>query len=395
MNTDCTLNLGISSTITNSSSTKNLRTFKALGYNIIHPIPPGGTDPFDHVIFEEFLKICDELELYVMYDMRHTYQNTTSVSDQLSRLQSHPSLLLYYTADEPDGHGDPLNATRLSYDHIKTVDPYHPVSLVLNCANFYFREYSSGTDIILEDVYPIAVNTSFSTVYNTVCNETYGCCGCDNCKTGNLAYPEYVVDAFLDIKDRSKNMYQYQEWIGSPKKKPVWGVPQAFWDQGSFWGRYPSPEEEAVMALLRINHGAKGIVAWSYPTSPALELATSELAQLVTNPEITKYLLGGRLIENITINNNVDPLIDASAWLLKNSMLLIYVYSGYEKYNKDLYITMPKQFAGDTENGGSKAWKRWYGQEKENWQQHKNNPREIWKLGASPLEVGIIEFPRN
>jgi hypothetical protein len=385
----------ISSTITNSTSTKNLRTFKELGYNIIHPIPPGGTDPFDHTIFEEFLKICDELELYVMYDMRHTYQNATSVSDQLSRLQSHPSLLLYYTADEPDGTSDPLNATKLSYEHIKAVDPYHPVSLVLNCANFYFREYTSGTDIILEDVYPIAINSSFSILHHTVCNDTYGDCGCDNCKVGNAAYPAYVTDAFLDIKDRSKAMYEFQEWIGSHKKKPVWGVPQAFWDQGSYWGRYPTGDEETVMALLRINHGAKGIVAWTYPTSPALEASTSELAKLITNPEITKYILGSRPLENIQVNSNIDALIHASVWLLENSMLLIYVFSGYEQYSNEIYITLPEDFADDTKDGGPGTWKKWYGQDKESWHQYGSNSRVIAKTGASPLEVGVIEFPRR
>lgn len=164
----------ISSTITNTSSPKTLVGFRNQGYNLIHPVPPGGDDPFDHDIFEQFLKLCDTLELYVMYDMRHTYQNNTSIDLQLSRLIHHPSLLLYYTADEPDGQGDPLNATSIAYKHIKKVDPYHPVSLVLNCANFYFREYTSGADIILEDIYPVAVNTSFSTVYNTPCNTTYG-----------------------------------------------------------------------------------------------------------------------------------------------------------------------------------------------------------------------------
>lgn len=46
----------IASTINNSSATKNLYTFRKLGYNIIHPIPPGGNDPFNYTIFKDFLE---------------------------------------------------------------------------------------------------------------------------------------------------------------------------------------------------------------------------------------------------------------------------------------------------------------------------------------------------
>lgn len=34
------------------------------------------------------------------------------------------------TSDEPDGFGDPLNATRETYDLINQLDGHHPISLV-------------------------------------------------------------------------------------------------------------------------------------------------------------------------------------------------------------------------------------------------------------------------
>ncbi|KAF2119613.1 hypothetical protein BDV96DRAFT_349968 [Lophiotrema nucula] len=314
----------IQSTIGNDSATKNLTTFRELGYNLIHPVPPGGDDPFNHTIFEEFLTICDQLELYVMYDMRHTYQNDTSIADQLSRIKNHPSLLLYYTADEPDGWGDPTTATRKAYLTIKKTDPYHPVSLVLNCENFHFRDYTEGaTDIILEDTYPVAANTSYSTVYSTVCNSTYGDCGCDNCHALDAAYPQYVANRFLDIPTRVEQFYTYQEWLFSGSKQPVWGVPQAFYDQGSFWERYPTPEEEIVQALLRINHGAKGIVAWIYPTTDVLEEVTGAFArQVIANPTITEYWLGNTTRVNLKASG-VDPaFVDAAAWIKGDEALV-------------------------------------------------------------------------
>ncbi|KAF2261416.1 hypothetical protein CC78DRAFT_521863 [Lojkania enalia] len=330
----------ISSTINNSSATKNLTTFRQLGYNIIHPVPPGGSDPFNHTVFEEFLKICDSLELYVMYDMRHTYQNHTSITQQLSLLQHHPSLLLYYTADEPDGWCDALNATRLSYQHIQSLDPYHPISLVLNCENFYFRNYVDGAaDIVLEDTYPIAVNTSFSSVYHTVCNATYGDCGCDNCHAGDPSYPAYVFNRFLDIIHRTDALYLYQEWLGWRAKKPVWGVPQAFYDAGSFWQRFPSKLEEAVMGILRMNHGAKGIVAWIYPTSRDIEDVTSSLAQIVTSEKVTKFTLGAELMRPSVVGG--DGLVDVSAWLLNEEALVSVVHMAYEATRNNTEIRFP------------------------------------------------------
>lgn len=48
------------------------------------------------------------------------------------------------------------------------------VGSVLNCKDYYWSEYSAGADIIGEDVYTVAVNTSYSTQYDTVCDDTYG-----------------------------------------------------------------------------------------------------------------------------------------------------------------------------------------------------------------------------
>lgn len=335
----------IASTLRNADAPKTLRTFRALGYNIIHPVPPGGSEPFDATLFSQFLALCDDLELYIMYDMRHTYQNNTSISAQLARLQRHPSLLLYYTADEPDGSGDPLNATALAYAHIHAIDPYHPVSLVLNCANFYFADYTAGADIILEDTYPLIHSSAFSPVYNTPCNATYGDCGCDNCHAADPAYPAYMRNPFLDISERVDDMYVYQEWLPPARggTKPVWGVPQAFFDANSFWSRWPNAREEAVMALLRINHGAKGIVAWIYPTSDELELETSRIATVITRTDVTGLLLRvERMALQASGEGDVD-LVDAAAWVGPEDMLVIVVNQGRNStVGKAIDLKLPK-----------------------------------------------------
>lgn len=91
--------------------------------------------------------------------------NNTAVTEEVNRIKNSPALLLWYTGDEPDGTSDPLNATTTAYDLIYSLDGYHPVSLVLNCQNYYWTEYTSGTDIVMQDTYMIDINATFSNVW--------------------------------------------------------------------------------------------------------------------------------------------------------------------------------------------------------------------------------------
>jgi len=73
---------------------------------------------------------------------------------------------------------DPHDAPSKAYKRINELDGYHPVSLVLNCQNYFFTEYThQSADIILGDPYTIGINATWSVVYNTSCTEDYGDCG--------------------------------------------------------------------------------------------------------------------------------------------------------------------------------------------------------------------------
>lgn len=118
-----------------------------------------------------------ELGLYLMYDMRWIYTNLTGVQEEVERIKNRPNLLLWYTADEPDGWVDPQNATLLAYEKIYDLDKgYHPVSLVLNCQDYFFEEYTRGADIVMEDVYTIGNNVTFSSQWGTVCTPDVSLC---------------------------------------------------------------------------------------------------------------------------------------------------------------------------------------------------------------------------
>lgn len=90
------------------------------------------------------------------------YTNLSAVEEQVLAVKDRASLLLWYTADEPDGQEDALTAAGLASDLIHSIDPYHPVSLVLNCYDYYYTEYSTRTDVILQDAYPIGFNATYS-----------------------------------------------------------------------------------------------------------------------------------------------------------------------------------------------------------------------------------------
>lgn len=151
--------------------------------------------------------------------------NSTSVTEQVNRIKSRSNLLLWYTADEPDGTSDPLDATLLSSNLITSLDGgdgrggsgYHPVSLVLNCENYEFTAYASGADIVMQDTYMIGNNVTFSSEWGTVCTTDYGDCGCDNCK-----------GSYQDISTREDEFRERIFINGWELNKVVWAVPQAF-----------------------------------------------------------------------------------------------------------------------------------------------------------------------
>ena len=148
--------------------------------------------------------------------------NLTSVTDYVKQLRSRTNLLLYYTADEPDGSEAPLSAPASSTAYINSLDPYRPSSLVLNCQDYFFSDYAAGTPILMPDPYPIGINATYSVVWNTTCTRDQGDCGCDNC-----------VGDFEDIRSRIHEYATRLEVLGWERSKSIWIVPQAFGGPGS------------------------------------------------------------------------------------------------------------------------------------------------------------------
>ncbi|KAM0751480.1 hypothetical protein T439DRAFT_347353 [Meredithblackwellia eburnea MCA 4105] len=278
---------------------------KAKGVNTVHPIPP-----FDNTSALDLMldKMQTMSGMYLMYDMRFTYTNLTSVKEEVDSIKSRPNLLLWYTGDEPDGSSDPENAGVLAYETINQEDGYHPVSLVLNCEDYKWTTYSAGADIIMQDTYPLYVNTTYSTEYHTVCNTTYGCCGCDNCE-GN----------FNDIVSRIDSYYDRIHYTGRDLNATVWSTFQAF--SGQFWSQNLTESQYLVMSVLSINHGSTGIISWQVPTTDDILNANLVLSNSLSS--LIPFILSPSSLRSVPSTNSTIGSIDTALWTQSSSSLLL------------------------------------------------------------------------
>ncbi|KAL8904200.1 MAG: hypothetical protein Q9207_003437, partial [Kuettlingeria erythrocarpa] len=261
-----------------ASNPSTLRKFKDLGYNLLHIIPDKVGIGYDLNQLDAWYDEAESLGLWIMHDMRWTYGARDYVRIQVERYKRRKNLILWATADQPegrrlslpgsDGHEDSPNAGSKPYSFLKSLDPYHSFAICLHCQNYFFQQYTAETDLLMADIAPIGTNTEFSTKYHTPCNATYGDCGCDNCHTSPTS------PALLNIPARFDVWSRFQSQLGLPPK-PIWSVPQAFPAQ-DYWTRTPSPEEVVAMALLSINHGATGIVMSNFPTEDEIIEGTSK-----------------------------------------------------------------------------------------------------------------------
>ncbi|KAB5576030.1 hypothetical protein GE09DRAFT_1265510 [Coniochaeta sp. 2T2.1] len=259
------------------------------------------------------LEYMDHINLKFMYDLREGYKNLSYVAEQAVAARDAEAIFAYWSADEPDGWQDPFSAPVEAQAVLHKLDPYHPVAVVLNCQDYYFREYSAGADIIMEDVYPIGINSTFSK-WGTECNATLGDCGCDNCLGIGPG----------DVSKRLDDLSRYERWLNLWPKTKIHN-PQSFSGEG-YWGRDPSPEEEWAMVLLAVNHGAKGMVSWVWPASSVLGEAHGELAKVLTREPVVGFVVGGdggRRVETGTEG------VDVAVWKRGGKVLVSVVNGGY------------------------------------------------------------------
>lgn len=197
------------------------------------------------------------------------------------------------------------------------------MAVTLNCQNFHFKEYTAGADLIMEDAYPIGINSTFSK-WGTPCNTTYGDCGCDNCQ-GNVQ----------DVSSRLDDLAQYEAWLGLwPKMKAH--NPQSFHGEG-YWLRDPTVDEEVAMNALAFNHGAKAIVSWVWPTSDDLAAVHGEFASVVTKTPVVEFIVPEKAM---SVEVSGMEILDVAYWTSGDSVLVCVVNGGYDHIEGDVVISL-------------------------------------------------------
>lgn len=100
----------------------------------------------------------------------------------------------------------------------------------------------------------------------------------------------------------------------------------------------PTADEEVAMTMLSINHGAKGIMMWAFPTTPDLTDVTSKLAKAPTGT-YSRYLLGAELLGGFHIIG--ADMIDASVWMVENSLLVSIITSAHQDTTGSVTLHLP------------------------------------------------------
>ncbi|KDQ56626.1 hypothetical protein JAAARDRAFT_36103 [Jaapia argillacea MUCL 33604] len=305
------------------------------GWNVIHLVP---TYP-NTTIMTTILDQADAAGILYVADFRDIYQTTSAIQPYIELFRSRKGLLAWYTADEPDGTNDPFNSSTGDYQLIYQMDGYHPVSLVLMCSDFYWNQYTAGADIVLSDTYPIAVNNTFSKMYGTVCNATYGCCGCDDCSA-----------QLTDISSKFDHWSERRRWLGRSRDLAMWTVPQAFDGTTEFWNRVPTGPEFKLQTILGVNHGAVGIIPWDNPYPvPTLAQAAREIAPVFSQQLAPRILDHSSFRTTLSSNaSGVDIASWSSSYNNTNQTLILLANLNYDSVVSEVNFTLPSTSGAQT-----------------------------------------------
>lgn len=136
---------------------------------------------------------------------------------EIEMFRDHPALLGWYISDEPNGRKIAPEIIEEIYRTVKSIDPWHPVSIVITAPFLTSKKYGNGTDIMMADPYPL---------------------------------PDLPPSFVGEITKQLKKEFTF--------KNPLWIVPQAF-GGGEIWTREPTIQEIRTMTWQAIINGATGI----------------------------------------------------------------------------------------------------------------------------------------
>ncbi|KAA8572094.1 hypothetical protein EYC84_002019 [Monilinia fructicola] len=154
-------------------------------------------------------------------------------------------------------------------------------------------------------------------------------------------------------------------------RKPTWSVVQAFGEQ-QYWKRTPSAKEVEVMMMLSVNHNAKGITYWIYPSTDSVNSGSGVLGKVLQSAPAIDFLSGTNAIKGGGTEH-----LDVSAWILEDRMMVGIVNGDYIDSKNEVTINLPAYVTSlnQTLYGGS------------NWTVSEG---KVSKLGLKGLEIDIL-----
>ena len=186
-----------------------------------------------HLLQERNLKLIFSLREYI----DHGYEDISAITHKVNTFKGHPAIIAWYMNDELPPEYLPQLEKR--YKKVRELDENHPVWSVHWNTDWLLKE-AHTTDVVGVDCYPI---------------------------------PHNPITFVSRIADSAKKA-----------GKPLWLVPQIFdWSDYGRQGRPPTKDEMRAMTYLAVNHGAKGLIYYSY-----FNLLEDEFSPVPTAPQWKK-----------------------------------------------------------------------------------------------------------
>lgn len=153
------------------------------------------------------------------------YINHAKMREEVERVHGRRAILAWYLMDEPDlNEVAPEEYSRLAR-RLRKLDRARPIYLTA-WSPLRYGDYVNECDILAPNPYPILHEEP---------------------ELNNLRLVGIILDAARE----------------SASGRPVWAILQAFYAE-PMWPRNPTPRELRAMVFLALNHGADGIIYFSY-----------------------------------------------------------------------------------------------------------------------------------
>lgn len=153
------------------------------------------------------------------------YINTKQIARDVKRVGNNPTVPAWYLWDEPDLNKLAPDDYRALAKNLRAQDHTRPIYLTVWAPSRY-EDYVDACDIFAPNPYPIQ----------------------------HLE----AAENRLRIVSRTVDLAR-----AAADNRPVWAILQTFWAE-PHWPRNPTPEELRAMVFLALNHGADGIIYFSY-----------------------------------------------------------------------------------------------------------------------------------